>query len=281
MASTIHRIQIEKIIHEALREDWGQGDWTTDLCVASDKQSKAKIICKEEITVAGTEVARLVFLAVDSTLKVDIKATDGQIAEKSTVLLEISGLARSILKAERVALNFFAKMCGIASLTRKFVHQLEGTEARLLDTRKTTPGLRVLEKYSARVGGALNHRQTLSDGIIVKENHLRAAGGISLAVEKLRQGIPPGMKIEVEVTNFKELNEALICGVDIIMLDNMSIEDMKKAVAIVDKKAFTEASGNVSIDNCRKIAETGVNFISTGAVFHSSKWSDLSLLFEI
>ena len=278
---TIHEIQLTPMITRALEEDWGFGDWTTDLTVPEGTQAKAKIIAKEPTLVAGSEVARAVFHRVDPKLHVVVHAKNGAAVEKGATLLEISGDARSILKGERVALNFFARMCGIATLTREFVKLLEGTKAQLLDTRKTTPGLRLLEKSATVVGGARNHRLCLTDGVIVKENHIRAAGGISKAVERLLESLPPTLKIEVETSNLSEVQEALDAGADLIMLDNMSVSEMALAVRTVRGRALLEASGNVRLDTVRAIAETGVDFISTSAVIHSSRWSDLSLLFDI
>lgn len=277
----IHEIQLTPIITRALEEDWGFGDWTTDLCVPEGTQASARIIAKEATVAAGVEVARAVFLRVDPTLNVTLKVQNGDNAEKGDTLLEIRGNAKSILKAERVALNFFARMCGIAHLTREFVKRLEGTKTQLLDTRKTTPGLRLLEKSATVIGGARNHRLCLTDGVIVKENHIRAAGGITKAVERLTESLPPTLKIEVETTNLEEVQEALDAGADLIMLDNMKIPEMTLAVRTVRGRVRLEASGNVKLDNAREIAETGVDFISTSSIIHSSRWADLSLLFDL
>jgi nicotinate-nucleotide pyrophosphorylase (carboxylating) len=200
---------------------------------------------------------------------------------KGTELLSIQGRARAILKAERVALNLFARMCGIATLTREFVKALEGTKTQLLDTRKTTPGLRILEKSATVIGGARNHRFGLCDGVIVKENHIRAAGGITQAVNRLHESLPPTLKIEVETTHLNEVKEALAAGADIIMLDNMNLEQMREAVQLINGRALVEASGNVRLHNVRDIAGTGVDFISTSSVITGSKWTDLSLLFDL
>lgn len=276
----LHRIQLEPIINRALEEDWGYGDWTTDLCVPKDKESKARIITREDIVVSGVDVATDVFRRVDPSLKVQQLVKNGQRVEGKTVLLEITGNARSILKSERVALNFLGRMCGIATTTRAFVDQLSGTKCQLLDTRKTTPGLRLIEKAATVTGGARNHRVGLCDGVIVKENHIRAAGGIKPAVSRLLESLPPTLKIEVEVTNLNEVQEAIDAGADIIMLDNMSIAEMAMAVRTIKGRAKTEASGGVKLDTVRQIAETGVDFISTGSTIHSARWSDLSMLFD-
>jgi nicotinate-nucleotide pyrophosphorylase (carboxylating) len=277
----IHEIQLTPIVTRALEEDWGFGDWTTDLTVPEDKQASARIIAKEVTVVCGVEVARAVFHRVDPTVVVDVRTENGRTAAKGDTILEIRGAARSILKAERVALNFLGRMCGIATLTREFVTRLEGTKAQLLDTRKTTPGLRLLEKSATVIGGARNHRLCLTDGVIVKENHIRAAGGIKAAVERLLESLPPTLKIEVETTTLAEVQEALDAGADLIMLDNMSIAEMTLAVRTVRGRVRLEASGNVRLENAREIAETGVDFISTSAIIHSARWADLSLLFNV
>ena len=277
----LHAIQIDPIITRALEEDWGYGDWTTDLCVPVGTTAKAKIITRENIIVAGVDVARAVFQKVDPKLTVTCRAEIGSSAKPNDVLIEIAGSARAILKAERVALNFLGRMCGIATMTRSFGNELEGSRTELLDTRKTTPGLRILDKSATVVGGARNHRMGLCDGVIVKENHVRAAGGITKAVERLRESLPPTLKIEVETTTLAEVQEALDAGADLIMLDNMKISDMELAVKTVRGRALLEASGNVRLDTVRKIANTGVNFVSTSAILHSARWSDLSLLFDV
>ncbi len=277
----LHELQLSPIIARALEEDWGYGDWTTDICVPKGTQAKARIIAKEPTIVAGIEVACAVFAKVDPQLRLGQDLKNGQLAAARDVLLTIEGDARAILRAERVALNFFARLCGIATLARSFVDELQGTNAKLLDTRKTTPGLRILEKAATVIGGARNHRFGLCDGVIVKENHIRAAGGIKLAVERLRESLSPTLKIEVEASTLGEVQEALDAGADLIMLDNMSVAEMGMAVRTVRGRALLEASGNVRLDNVRKIGESGVDFISTGAIIHSARWSDLSLLFDV
>jgi nicotinate-nucleotide pyrophosphorylase (carboxylating) len=277
----LHAIQIDPIITRALEEDWGFGDWTTDICVPVEKQSRATIIARESTLVAGVDVASAVFRKVDPTLVLKPQVQNGDRAENGHVLLEVSGCARSILKSERVALNLLARMCGIATMTRAFVDQLEGTKAQLLDTRKTTPGLRILEKSATVIGGARNHRFSLCDGVIVKENHIRASGGIKAAVSRLLESLPPTLKVEVEVTNLDEVQEAIDAGAHVLMLDNMTVPEMTMAVRTVRGRALVEASGNVRLENVRRVAETGVDFISTSAVFHSSRWADLSLLFSL
>jgi nicotinate-nucleotide pyrophosphorylase (carboxylating) len=276
----LHEIQLEPIITRALEEDWGYGDWTTDLCVPADKISRARIITREDIVLAGLDVARAVFKRVDPSLVVKSQAKTSDRLKGNDIILEVTGSARSILKSERVVLNFLGRMCGIATATRAFVDQLAGTKCQLLDTRKTTPGMRLIEKAATVTGGARNHRVGLCDGVIVKENHIRAAGGIKPAVSRLLESLPPTLKIEVETTNLDEVHEALDAGADIIMLDNMSIAEMTMAVRTVRGRAKLEASGGVKIDTVRMIAETGVDFISTGSTIHSARWSDLSMLFD-
>lgn len=287
--AVLHDLQMGPAITRALEEDWGFGDWTTDLCIPESSRALARIVVKEagdpgdpspHTVVCGVEVARAVFLKVDPELTITIHNANGSLTQRGDILMEIEGSSRSILKAERVALNFLGRMCGIASLTRKFVEQLKGTKTQLLDTRKTTPGMRIFEKSATMMGGARNHRLCLTDGVIVKENHIRAAGGISRAVMRLRESLPPTLKIEVETTNIREVQEALDAGADLIMLDNMSLSEMTLAVRTVRGRALLEASGNVRLDNVKQIAGTGVDFISTGAIIHSARWADLSLLFQ-
>ena len=277
----LHEIQLEPIITRALEEDWGYGDWTTDLCVPADKLARAKIITRENIIVSGLDVAKAVFRKVDPNLDVTLRFKNGDKVKANEVMLEVSGNARSILKSERVVLNFIGRMCGISTMSRAFVEQLDGTKCQLLDTRKTTPGLRLIEKTATVTGGARNHRMGLSDGVIVKENHIRAAGGIKAAVSRLLEALPPTLKIEVEASTLEEVQEALDAGADIIMLDNMTIPQMTQAVRIVRGRAKLEASGGVKLETVRRIAETGVDFVSTGSTIHSARWSDLSLLFDL
>lgn len=277
----IHPLQLDPIISAALAEDWGNGDWTTDLCVSSDKKARATIIAKEPLVAAGLDVARAVFCKVDPELQVRLNVDNGdEVADREKVL-DVVGKAQSILKAERVALNFLGRLSGIATMTKSYVAELEGSKTQLLDTRKTTPGLRILEKSATVLGGARNHRLCLTDGVMVKENHIRAAGGITEALNRLSESLPPTLKIEVETTNLEEVQEALDAGADMIMLDNMSLSEMALAVRTVRGRALLEASGNVTIENLKEISETGVNFISTSAILHSSRWSDYSLLFEV
>ena len=278
----LHPLQIEPLVIKAIQEDWGHADWTTDLCVPSDVTANAKIVCKQqEMTLAGIELAEMTFNLVDSDLRIEKKFSNGDSVKQGDEILAVTGNARSILKAERVALNFLGRLCGVASYTKALVNAIDGTGAEVLDTRKTTPGLRLLEKTASALGGARNHRVSLTDGVMLKENHIRAAGGITAGISRLVESLPPTIKIEVETTTLDEVQEALDAGADIIMLDNMSLKEMKMAVRTVQKRAKLEASGNVTLENIREVAMTGVDFISTSSMFHSSKGADLSLLFEV
>ena len=278
----LHPLQIEPLVIKAIQEDWGHADWTTDLCVPSDVTANAKIVCKQqEMTLAGIELAEMTFNLVDSDLRIEKKFSNGDSVKQGDEILVVTGNARSILKAERVALNFLGRLCGVASYTKALVNAIDGTGAEVLDTRKTTPGLRLLEKTASALGGARNHRVSLTDGVMLKENHIRAAGGITAGISRLVESLPPTIKIEVETTTLDEVQEALDAGADIIMLDNMSLKEMKMAVRTVQKRAKLEASGNVTLENIREVAMTGVDFISTSSMFHSSKGADLSLLFEV
>ena len=213
----------------------------------------------------------------DAGIAFETGLTDGAWAPRGTVLATISGSLSSILTAERVALNLFQRMCGIATLTKQFVDAVAGTKAKILDTRKTMPGLRILDKYSVRAGGGLNHRYGLYDGVLIKDNHIEAAGGIAEAVRRVKATAPLMVKIEVEVKNLAEVEEALATGADIIMLDNMTVDGMREAVQLIGGKALVEASGNVTLSTVRPIAETGVDFISSGALTHSARAADISL----
>lgn len=276
----LHKVQIEPMIRRALEEDWGYGDWTTDLCIPKAKEASGQIIAKEELVVAGVDLAAAVFRYVDPAVEVSVLAKNGSKVPAKTSLLRFKGPARSLLKSERVALNFMGRMCGIATLTRRYTEVLEGSGVQILDTRKTTPGMRLLEKSATMLGGARNHRFGLCDGVMVKENHIRAAGGISKAVAKLLDGLPPTIKVEVETTCLEEVKEALTAGADIIMLDNMPLAEMAEAAKWVDGRAKLEASGNIRLENLAAVANTGVDFVSTSAIITSASWSDLSMLFE-
>lgn len=271
---------VDKLIKNALEEDIGWGDVTANATVPADRPASGRFLAKEKTVVCGIDVARRVFVLIDPDVDVKVIIEDGKIAGKGDVIAEVSGNARSILAGERVALNFLQRMSGIASRTRDCVRQVKGTSAQITDTRKTTPGLRVLEKYAVRVGGGKNHRYNLADGVLIKDNHIRAAGGIRPAVEAARAAIPHTLKIEVEVEDFAMIEEALTADADIIMLDNMSEKDMKKAVELIGGRALVEASGNMGDKDLKEIAETGVDIISIGALTHTIKSADISLRFD-
>jgi nicotinate-nucleotide pyrophosphorylase (carboxylating) len=271
---------LSRIIEFALAEDIHTGDITTDTVVPPGRPARARLIAKEPMVLAGLDVARQVFLAVDPSLRFRAMAADGDHLPVGTVMAEVEGDAASLLKGERVALNFLQRLCGIATVTSRYVAAVAGTGARIVDTRKTTPGLRVLEKYAVRVGGGTNHRTGLYDGVLIKENHIAAAGGITEAIRRARQGIPHTIRIEVETETLDEVREALAARADIIMLDNMDTSTMKEAVAIIGGKALVEASGGVRLETVRGIAETGVDIISVGALTHSAPATDISMLLE-
>ncbi|HII4478901.1 carboxylating nicotinate-nucleotide diphosphorylase [Clostridium perfringens] len=267
---------VEENVKRALNEDLQYGDITTESVVLDHKIAKVDIIAKEKGVIAGTEVFKMVFKILGD-VEVDFSVNDGEKVEKGQHFGQVSGDAKKILMGERVALNYMQRMCGIATLTREFVERLEGTKVKLLDTRKTTPNMRIFEKYAVKVGGGTNHRFGLNDGVMIKDNHIEAAGGIKNAVSLARKNSPFVRKIEVEVESIEQLKEALETKADIIMLDNMDIKTLKEAVKLIDNRAEVEASGNVTLDNIREIAETGVDFISTGSVTHSFKVLDISM----
>lgn len=268
---------LKKLIRTALAEDIGAGDVTTAAALRGDETGCARATAKEELVVAGIDVFGEVFLMHDPALKFTRRLGDGEKAGKGDLLAEVSGRLASILTAERVALNLLQRMCGIATLTRRYVERVEGTRAKILDTRKTAPGLRFLDKYAVRAGGGCNHRFALYDGILIKDNHILAAGGIAPAVRRVRARIPHTLKIEVEVKNLPELEEALAAGADAIMLDNMDIAGMAAAVKRAGGKVPLEASGNMTLERVREAAETGVDLISVGALTHSAPAADISL----
>lgn len=272
---------LDKIILDALNEDVGTGDITTESTIPSDRIAHGIYRAKESGVLCGIGVVGRVYELIDPEIRFVPKKSDGDRIEKGEIIAEVSGRAINLLTGERVGLNLLQRMSGIATVTSEAVKQVEGTGAKICDTRKTTPGLRVIEKYAVKVGGGSNHRFNLADGILIKDNHIVAAGGISAAVRAARENAPHTLKVEVEVETFDELAEALEAGADIIMLDNMSCEDMKKAVGIVDHRAMTEASGNMGSRNLREVAECGVDLISIGALTHSPKALDISLKFTV
>lgn len=273
--------QIDKIIELALEEDIGSGDITTLSTIPADTTAHGRFIAKEDTVICGIDLAEKVFETIDPTIEFTAYFSDGDRVKNKEVIAEVRGNARSLLTAERTALNLMQRLSGVASRTAECVSMVEGTNAKIADTRKTTPGMRVLEKYAVRVGGGTNHRFNLADGVLIKDNHIAAAGSITAAVKNARNVIPHTLKIEVEVENFDQLNEALAAGADIVMLDNMSNEAMAQAVKITDRRALLESSGNMDRRNLREVAETGVDIISIGALTHTIKSADISLKFTL
>lgn len=268
--------ELEYIIEHAFREDIGGGDITTNNLVPESSVAKASMTAKANGVIAGLPIAEKVFKKLDPNLIWEPLVTDGDFITKGDVIVEMEGSFRALLTGERLALNLMQRMSGIASETAKYVAEVKHTNVQILDTRKTVPGLRSLDKYAVKTGGGTNHRIGLYDLVMIKDNHIKIAGGITAAVEQIRKAIPSHIKVEVETTNINEVKEALVAGADIIMLDNMSNEDMNKAVQLVDGKAKTEASGNMSLERLKGVAETGVDFISIGALTHSVKALDIS-----
>jgi nicotinate-nucleotide pyrophosphorylase (carboxylating) len=277
----LERRIVRRLIGSAFREDIGFGDITTTAVLTGEEAGTVRALAKSEIVVAGISVFREAFFYRDTQVTFAGCFKDGQKAEKGAILAEVSGNLQSILTAERVALNFFQRMCGIATLTRQYVDQVRGTQAKILDTRKTVPGLRYLDKYAVRVGGGFNHRFGLYDGVLIKDNHIAASGSITKALARIRGRISHTLKVEVEVKNLQELEEALSAGADVIMLDNMTIKDMGKAVSFANGRILLEASGNVTLANVKQVAETGVDFISVGMLTHSVSAADISLILNI
>lgn len=276
--------EVEHLLAIALTEDTGTGDVTSRLLIPAGITGRAHVLVKTGGVLAGIEVLRRLFFKVDPSLLVTVLIADGKQVKPGDVAAIVSGRVASILGGERVALNFLQRLSGIATQTAEFVSRISGTRAVIADTRKTTPGLRWLEKYAVRIGGGQNHRLNLSDAVLIKDNHLAAlrATGISLGeiVKKARRGAPPGMVVEVEVTSLEEAKEALDGGAATIMLDNMTPEQMRPIVAMVAGRVKLEASGGVNLDNVIEIAETGVDIISVGALTHSVKSLDISLELE-
>lgn len=274
------QFEIERIVRTALAEDIGLGDVTTEVTIVQDSVARAELVAKEDFTLAGIDVAEVVFHTLDCDIRFEKIFVDGQSVRKGEVIAWLKGRSSILLQGERVALNLLQRMSGIASLTALYVAAVEGTNAKIVDTRKTVPGLRALDKYSVRMGGGRNHRIGLFDGVLIKENHIAAAGGISAAIERAKKKLSHTLKIEIETRNLTEVEEALQAGADIIMLDNMSLEEMSQGVELIAGRALVEASGGVNLERVRDIAETGVDIISVGALTHSVSAADISMLFN-
>ena len=279
-----NKLQIEEIIDRALAEDLVKGDVTTDALIPADRRGTGLIVAKKEGILAGINIAKQVFHRVDPELKVEVLLEDGAGVKPGSKVANVSGSIASILAAERVALNFLQRLSGIASETKRYVEAVKGLPVRIMDTRKTTPGLRSLEKHAVKVGGGENHRMNLGDGILIKDNHLAALRSQGLNIKQIvaraRQNSPQRLPVEVEVATASEALEAAEAEADIVMLDNMSLEDMRKAVKSIHGRALIEASGGITLDNVRAVAETGVDFISIGALTHSVTALDISLELE-
>lgn len=268
---------IEKLIDQALEEDIGPADITTESLVPVDSMGSGEIVAKESAVLAGLDISRKVFERLDSEISWRPRYRDGEAVASGTTVVELFGRLGALLSAERVALNFLQHLSGIATLTRSYKDKLGNSVVRLVDTRKTTPGWRVLEKYAVRVGGADNHRMGLYDGVLIKDNHIAACGGIKTAVARVRQRISHLMKIEVEVATLNEVREALAVGVDIIMLDNMAPSKIREAVGLINKQAVVEVSGGVTDITLEELARTGIDIISVGALTHSARSVDMSM----
>jgi len=270
---------MDAAIDAALREDMPDGDITSESVIAAGSRSEAFFLAKEDGVLAGLPVASRVFEKLDPSIIFIERFREGSVFHQSDKLARVKGPTIALLKGERTALNFLQRLCGVATATRRFVEAVAGTKTRILDTRKTTPGLRLLEKYAVRTAGGSNHRMSLSDMVLIKDNHLRRVGSVSEAVRKARAAVKPGIRIEVEAASLLQVREALASGADMIMLDNMPLEQMRQAVAIAAGRVPLEASGNMTLDRVRAVAETGVDYISVGALTHSAKAIDISLEF--
>jgi nicotinate-nucleotide pyrophosphorylase (carboxylating) len=272
---------IDEIVDRALAEDIGTGDLTSMAAIPADARAEAALVLREPAVVCGLPVARAVFAAVDPALELRALLPEGARAEAGATIATVAGPARGLLSGERVALNLLQRMCGIATITSRYVEAVRGTKARILDTRKTTPGLRALEKYAVRMGGGTNHRFALYDGVMLKDNHLAilAAGGLGLgeAVRRTRAAVGPMVRVEVEVESVEQAAVAAGAGADMILLDNMPPDELRAAVGVIAGRALTEASGGITMASIRAVAESGVDFISVGALTHSARALDIGL----
>jgi nicotinate-nucleotide pyrophosphorylase (carboxylating) len=269
---------VDTLVRLALEEDIGRGDLTTQLTVPASVSAQARIVAKEAAVVAGLPLLRKVFGRVGGgKIDVRLEIEEGTHCSTAATVASLSGAAADLLSGERVALNFLQHLSGIATLTRRYVDAVAGTRARIVDTRKTLPGFRLLEKYAVRIGGGHNHRLGLDDGVLIKDNHIVAAGGIAVAIERARSGAPHTLTIEVECASVADVEKALGAGAEIILLDNMSVEDLRAAVRRINNRALVEASGGITLETVRAVAETGVDMISVGALTHSVRAVDLSM----
>jgi len=268
---------VTRLIAMALEEDLGRGDVTTLATIPPDRTAQGKIIAKADLTIAGLPLIEKVLKAVDPTAGARALVAEGGSVPKGTVVAELWGNAQSLLIVERTLLNFLQHLSGVATLTRRFVDAVAGTKCKIIDTRKTLAGFRLLDKYAVTQGGGMNHRMGLDDGVLIKDNHLAVCGGVGAAVRQARSRVSTLLRIEVECTNLAQVQEALDAQADIILLDNMITPHMREAVRLVNGRALLEASGNMSLDRVREVAETGVDFISVGALTHSTPAADLSM----
>ncbi|MCI7738755.1 MAG: carboxylating nicotinate-nucleotide diphosphorylase [Lachnospiraceae bacterium] len=271
------KLNVDNLILLALQEDISSEDVTTNSVMREYQKGTAQLICKQDGIVAGMDVFKRVFELLDENTEVSIYVKDGQEVKNGQIMADVTGDIRVLLSGERTALNYLQRMSGIATYTNRVAKLLEGSKTKLLDTRKTTPNMRIFEKYAVRAGGGYNHRYNLSDGVLIKDNHIGAAGGVRKAIEMAKEYAPFVRKIEVEVENLDMVREAVEAGADIIMLDNMSPEMMKDAIEIIDGRAETECSGNVTKENIQKILDVGVDYVSSGALTHSAPILDISL----
>ena len=270
-------LQVDHLIMEALREDISSEDVTTNAVMHEAVKGEVDLICKQDGVIAGLQIFQRVFELLDKDTKVEFFCKDGEKVKNGQLMGKVTGDIRVLLSGERVALNYLQRMSGIATYTRSVASLLEGSKTKLLDTRKTTPNMRIFEKYAVRVGGGYNHRYNLSDGVLLKDNHIGAAGSVTRAVQMAKDYAPFVRKIEVEVENLDMVKEAVEAGADIIMLDNMSTEEMREAIRIIDGRAQTECSGNVTKENIGRLTSLGVDYISSGALTHSAPILDISL----
>jgi nicotinate-nucleotide pyrophosphorylase (carboxylating) len=279
--TALNPIVYEDLVRSTLKSDLGHaGDITTDSIVPARLPAVGKIICRQEGCLAGIDVSSLAFTLLDSSICIEKKYVDGSKLKPGDLIAELEGSARTILQAERTALNFLGHLSGVATATNKLVHQLEGLSTRVVCTRKTTPGLRALEKYAVRAGGGYNHRFGLDDAVLIKENHLAIAGSVEEAVRRVRRRCGHMVKVEVEVESVDQLREALRLEIDAVLLDNMTVEQVEKAVSIVDRRVIIEVSGGITSETVRALAETGVDLVSVGWLTHSAPSLDVSLLLD-